>query len=428
MPEFPSTRAILSELVAQESHTPQGQRAKAEYLVDFANRWELGNARLVEFPEGAKFADQKPRPCNVVIEIEPTVSSLGRENLLVLNHFDTVPPVSYPTETERTPHQLFPSRDDPDVCYGNGGYDDLQGVVANLVTARQLLGRKDIRHRIRFLLVGGEEDQSQGIHAALHPDQDLVGDATCIVSNDIPVGAHIDDPAILGIGRQGRIGLRIVLRGDNMHSGKYRPQEDVRRIACTIDGYAKIAIPQITFPERPEEQFRHLMPPSYCVARKWGSADPQSMSIPAEATIDIDVLYGNPELDETTIIDHVRTVLEGVFSRNGLPPHSFHLLREAGRVLPFTKPFLEHPDHTFVKIVQRIMGKVVGKAVGLQVFRGTADTPIAVHKKKKPAVIFSADGDGEHTADERVRVSSIDKRVVPVLMALATHDGSLTNE
>jgi acetylornithine deacetylase/succinyl-diaminopimelate desuccinylase-like protein len=426
--EFPSTRAILAELVDQESFTREGQRAKAEHLVDFANRWGLGNARLVEYPDGAKHANESPKPCNVLIEIEPTQSTLSREHLLVVNHFDTVPPVSFPSDIERTPHQLFPSRSDPDVCYAVGAYDDLQGVTANLVAAHQLQQRNDVRHHVSFLLVSGEEDESQGIHAALHPDQDLTRNATCCVSNDIPVGAHLGDPAVLGVGRQGRVGIQIVLRGAGMHSGRYKPQEDGRLIASTLDGYAKIAIPQITFPERPEPQFRHLMPPSYCAARKWSSVDPHSLSIPAESTIDLDVLYGNPELDEPAIIDHVRRSLEEAFSRNGLPPDSFYLKREADRSLPFTKPFLESPDHTFVRTVQRIMGQVVGKAVALQVFRGTADEPIVVHRKKIPAVIFAADGDGEHTGKERVRVSSIDQRVVPTLVALATHDGPLTRE
>ena len=88
MPEFPSTREILGEMVGMRSYTPMGRRSIAEYIVQFAQRWSLGDAQLVEFPKGARGAEQHPRPCNVVIDI-----GKGRdETVLFHGHFDKVPP------------------------------------------------------------------------------------------------------------------------------------------------------------------------------------------------------------------------------------------------------------------------------------------------------------------------------------------------
>lgn len=395
------------------SYTPEGQRDTADYIVALAKRWSLGAARIVEFPEGAKFADQKPRPCNVVIDY----GNGSGEQVIVHSHFDTVPPTDYPADFSRDPHQLIADQRDSDICYGLGSYDML-GAVAG--TLKALHGMRIAKHRrIRALFVWGEEDQSQGTHAALHPADDLLRDATCILSGEIPVGGKLDDDPKLLIGRTGRVGLRLEVHGEQLHSGAVR-RRDLKDIAVLRMGKAVEAAVSTMFAEHPHDPLK-LMPESLCIPRLPGALDPGSMSVVAAQFQNFDVLYTNPDLSATDIQGIVRDVIARV-----VPPEVFTLHLERGRQLPFTKPWLEDPNHRFVRRMQDIASAVSGRGVPLAAGRGVADESIMVHAKSIPCVTFPLQGSGEHGRNEGVRISSIDQRYIPFIRQAAAYEGSLT--
>lgn len=413
MPDFPSTQSILGDLVSMKSYDLEGERAAAEYIAQFARRWGLGNIQLVEYPHGAKGSELRPRPCNVVIDIGE-----GRDEIVVVHeHYDKTKPEDYPKGFERDPDQLIQDRDNPDIYYGDGCYDMLGSIAGCLTAAREM---RVARHRtMRLLFVGMEEQQSQGTHAALHPSRDLVGNGSCLISHEIPVGATLDERAKLYIGRTGRVGLHLRVHGPRLHSGRVR-RTMFGHTASHRDAITRLRLEHTIFPEHPNDPLR-LMPESRCILGKVKSDDPSSLSIPSQYDDHIDVLYSHPGLTPADIHSIARAAI-----RDCLGDDNFTLSIEEGRILPFTKPWLEESNHPFVQNTLAIAQEAYECPVQLAAGDGVADEAIIVHAKHIPAVCFPPEGTDEHNRYERVRISSITKRIVPFLHKIAAFDGLLT--
>lgn len=414
MPAFPSTREILGELVGFRSYTPPGRRAIAEYIAQFARRWSLGEVRLVEYPARANGANASPKPCNVVIDIGQGTD----ETVLVHGHFDKIPPDDYPPDFHRDPDQLIPDPEDPDICYGLGSNDMLGSIAGMLEAARAM--RVAHHRKVRLLMVDQEENQSQGTHAALHPDCDLVGDACCVVSNEIAVGGTLADRANLYIGRTGRVGLNLTVFGPAMHSGRVR-REMFHALAASREAKARLALENIRFSEHPNDPLR-LMPESMCIPGDGRSGQRRSLSVPRSWHDHIDVFYSDPRLDPAAIQHIVWRAI-----RDCLGDENFSLTYEEGRELPFTKPWLEEPFHPFVLHCLGFAEEVCEGPVQRKAARGVADESIMVHAKHIPAICFPPEGEDEHIRDERVRISSVTRRIVPFLRKVAAFGGRLTN-
>jgi len=168
--------------------------------------------------------------------------------------------------------------------------------------------------------------------------------------------------------------------------------------------------------------------------RDWRPGDPETrgedrqenMSVPSVGTIDIDVLNGNPELDPATIIAILRRAIDQTLQINGIhEPDVVTFYSEPGRKTPAIRPYLDYPDHTWVQTVSACMQKVIGQPPVIKAGKGTADEGALVHEMNIPTVILPPICQGEHTKDERVRLSSIDQNA-NVLVQLAQVDHPLT--
>ncbi|MDD5041871.1 MAG: M20/M25/M40 family metallo-hydrolase [Candidatus Peribacteraceae bacterium] len=418
MQEFPSTRELLGDLVARESHTPEGERSLAEYIAHLAERWELGAAGIHPYPPNARFADLTPPPVNVTIDINRESSAQYGE-MLWFGHFDSINPnTHYPPGYQGDPYQLTLDRDDEDIAFGLKSADMAAGIVSMLRAAWLLKEeRSRIRHSVRILLVGGEEGQSHGIYAALDPKNNLARGASCAISTDIEVGTKISDPPLLCIGRPGRLGLRLVVRGEGMHAGN-ASTADPLSLVSTREAIVRLCLPKIEFPQRDEPHFQSLMPRTAVVVRDWRAGDPETrgeerqgnMSVPSAATIDIDVINGNPALDPATIIALIRQNVDQALQKKKIrDPDVVTYLGEPGRLTQPIKPYLEHPDHTWVRTVAQCMQTAAGIEPAIKAGKGTADEGVLVNTMHIPTVILPPICEDEHKVRERVRLSSIDR-------------------
>ena len=190
-------------------------------------------------------------------------------------------------------------------------------------------------------------------------------------------------------------------------------------LASNREAQARLALGQITFPEHPHDPLK-LMPESLCILGEAKSSHRQSLSVPGTCSAHLDVLYSDPHLDPAEI---QRIVWRAI--RDCLGDENFSLTLEQDRVLPYTKPWLEDPNHVFVRRCLEFGGQAYGSAVQCRAARGVADESILVHAKHIPAVCFPPEGEDEHVRDECVRISSIAKRVVPFLRSVAAYDGAL---
>lgn len=401
MPEFPSTKELLGDVVALKPYTLAGQRDAAEYIHHLVNRWGLGMIRVVEFPETAKLSQGDPKPRNILIECGE-----GSDEAIVCHtHFDTVPPEDFPPDFDRLPHDLTEDARNPDICLANGSFDNLSHVVSDLIAARRMKlwkGRKII-----FASVSGEEQQSQGTHALFHPDflsgANPILQADGFISGEIPVKSKITDPQTVLIGRPGRVGLHLEVFGEAFHSGAL-VRDHFDDLASTREAKVKIHLKNIYFPEHQNDPM-HLMPESLCQPGTWKSNEPKSMTVASRATLELDVIYTHPGLSQTEIHGIVYREVAKI-----LGDEDFSLTFQPGRELPFTKPYLDHPDHPFVQRGLEISAAIQGEWREPKAGRGTADEPILVHESHKPCIIYSAQGEGEHSRHEKVSIASIERR------------------
>lgn len=434
MPEFPSPKEVLGDLVSLKSYTPEGRRAVAQYALDFVRRWDLGEAQLMPFPGG----------CNVIIDVGIGTRHAS-EILLGHAHIDKVDPDDYPQDFHRNPDQLIiEDSKNMDVCSGLGAYDMLASVSGFLCGLR---GLQLAHHRhVRVLLADLEEKGSDGTHwmvrpmeeaytemgitpdnkypgIIIPPGKDLLCDAgpgnACLISGEIPVAGTLQDEPALYIGRTGRVGLLLDVRGNSMHSGKVR-RHMFETLVSDREATARLSLKKIYLPEHPDDQGK-LMPESLCVARDWYAGKRSSLSVPSSGIVEIDVFYTHPTITKTDIQRIVRSHLTRV-----LGDENFSLtFNDKGRRFPFTKPWLELPNHPFVQIGKRYASEVYGMDVPLRAAAGVADEAIIVHAKNIPAICLPPEGEDEHIRTERVRVSAISQRFIPFFRKFAAHDGSL---
>lgn len=436
MPEFPSTRELLGELVAQESHTPNGERRIAEYIAQLARRWDLGAVEVHPYPLGAKFGNLSPSPVNVTIDINHE-NTVQPGEMLWFGHFDSIDPKThYPSEYRGDPYQLILERDDPDIAHGLKSADMAAGLTSMLRAAWQLREyRSHLQHSVRILLVGGEEGQSHGIFAALDPQKNLVKGARCAISTDIEVGTKINDPPLICIGRPGRVGLRLRINGEGMHAGN-ADSVDPLKLVSTREAIVKLCLAKIRFPQRDEQHFRDMMPRTHAVAKDWRAGDPETrtqegggtqvhMTVPSVATIDVDVINGNPALDSASIITVIRRAVDEALQQAKIhDPDVVTYLGEYNRQTPPLKPYLEYPDHTWVQTVAHCMQNACGINPRVKAGKGTADEGAVVDEEDISTVILPPICEDEHSWKERVRLSSVDRNA-DTLKELALVKGPL---
>jgi len=135
----------------------------------------------------------------------------------------------------------------------------------------------------------------------------------------------------------------------------------------------------------------------------------------------------NPELDPARTIDIIRRAIDQVLQEYGIrDPDVVTYLGEPGRLTRPIKPYLEHPNHTWVQTVAHCMEASSGVRPAIKAGKGTADEGVLVHAKQIPTVILPPICEDEHKEQERVRLSSIERNAA-TLRELAFVDHPLTH-
>lgn len=217
-----------------------------------------------------------------------------------------------------------------------------------------------------------------------------------------------------------------------MHEGN-AAEADPNRLVSTREALVKLLLPHIQFPQCNEPHFR-LMPRTAVVVRDWRAGDPdtreggrqENMSVSDAATVDIDVVNSNPALDAAAIISILRTAIERMLRDRSIPDHDVVTFRgEPGRKTPHIRPYMEHPDHTWVRTVMECMEQASGMPAIIKAGKGTADEGAVSDAMHIPIVILPPICEDEHKVGERVRLSSIERNA-EVLSRLALVDHPLT--
>ncbi len=424
MPDFPSPEQIVEDLndlnpfIREAGPNPrQGEVDAANYIADLSRRYELGDTKLVELPKTHRYADytrHDPQLANVVIE-----AGTGTEELLIYHgHFDVVPPTDY----RGNPHKIVRG-DNPHILKRLGGYDMLSGIAAILHAMRNL--QINARRRVRAILVCGEENDSEGTHAAFDRENDLFAfhGQRIALSTEITVGATIKDPLHLVVGRPGRYSYELMMEGQMKHSGEGReedvPLRTLQRLAAIDTELAKLK-----FPPHPRDT-QGILHPGQCAIQRAHLEDPRSLSTPGYGHALYNVHYADPGLTAAAIQDMMNDA-----ARKALGDDNF-IFEKVVRNVPWLPPWLEEVGkRSYAHKIQHLAGQVVLKE-GIQsqtpTFRtgsGVADENI-ISNHDIPVVCVPPKGEHPHKASEQVDMRGTKRYQIPVLRAAAAYDRPL---
>lgn len=426
---FPSTPELVAQLVAEESYTRKGQRSKAESIVNFAKMHSIGNARIVDFPDGAEYANEHPRPCNVVIDI----GNPNAEDLIIFHgHYDTVPLDDELKEkyekTGRNPFDLIQDNDYGQLYRGLGAYDMLASDAGMLVAMHTLSTMKlPSFRRVRLIIVCGEENDSEGTHAALKQENNLFAGASGVVSTEIAVNATLsDEERSIIVARPGRMAFDLKVFGDAMHIGSVT-RECIHRLLPIRLGQILPTLPHIEIGSHPDDPNGFLKDKSMVLPKELYTTHTPAITVAGEGTIRIEVPYTDPNLTMTRVHALIKAHVKRVLGDSS----AFELQTMKGRVLPFTRPWLESMDDPNRPFVSAAIGQVsrsTRKSIKVIGGRGVADEGIIANhpatapvKGGMPVICLSPDGTAEHTERETVNMDSIDDFIIPGLVAIAVN-------
>lgn len=411
MANFPTPTQIVETLNDKKSFTPQGAVEAAKYIHGLAQQFGLGATRLVKLPDTPQFEQyvrEEPNQANVVIE-----AGTGTEEMLFFHgHFDVVPPQDYGNK----PYSITKGMNGE--LHGLGSYDMLPGIAAILTALRDI--KIDKRRRIRAVLVFGEERDSEGTHAAFDASDNLFAFSgrRAALSTEITVGATIDDPYHLVIGRPGRFTYELELEGRMKHAGSVRasdiPHTTLQRLAK-----AEAAIMSMNFSRHPNDTLNLMQgTASFEYA---GSRPPGSLSMSGEGYGKINVHYANPQESGADI---QRRLCETI--ARALGDERF-IIEKIERTLPWLQPWLEEiGPGTFAETIKGFAMRAVADRqpdVGYRVGPGTADECII--GQHMPVVCIPPKGGNAHEETEHGNINSVTEYMVPTLQAAAAYDGQL---
>lgn len=427
MSEFPSAQRIIEELAATEPYikdggkSRQGEVAAAEWLYEFANRWELGNVTRNYIPKSHKFeayASQEPKLHNIIIDTDN--GGNPEETLFLHGHFDAVSPDDYNGQS----HSIRQDLQEAHFLTGLQSYDMLAGIAGILKALHKI--RVSKRRRVRTVLVFGEENDSEGTHTAFDPQANVFAfdGHRSAISTEITVNARITDPYHLVIGRPGRVALRTEISGKVMHAGSVT-QEDKPLLLSARMRKAMLLLDELDagndFDHHPYDKEKLMAAVRCCIGDIFSLKESRSLSTNGKGTIDVNLHYAHPEQGVSYITSLIDRKIFEIFG------DLHYRVAPEKRGVPWSEPWFEDPQSPFVKNMRFFAGKAANYEVGLRCGGGVADENI-LHKNNIPTVCIPPKGEFEHTRKERVDVNSITDYIAPTIREAAAYDGILTEK
>ncbi|HCI03416.1 TPA: hypothetical protein DE059_00655, partial [Candidatus Peribacteria bacterium] len=104
----------------------------------------------------------------------------------------------------------------------------------------------------------------------------------------------------------------------------------------------------------------------------------------------------------------------------------FEIGKQTGRVTPFIKPWIENAGHPLIQSAVQHLQEVTGQAPRKIIGCPTANENV-IANWGVPTVTLPPEAEGEHSANERTRLSYVDNVMVPWILAMAKSDNDHVN-
>lgn len=306
-------------------------------------------------------------------------------HLLLLGHADTVEPVAGWTR------EPFGAEVEGDRLYGVGAMDMKAGLVAAMLTMRELAHRSDWAGTVTFASVADEENASRGALAFLRDSPRFDAALVC--------EPHFDAPTL---GAVGKVNLRITCRGVSAHGS--RPEEGVN----AIDELARLLA---RLGELPPSEHPLVGRGSRCVLRIEGGLGPYQIRVPDEASclVNWHLVPGETAQEVVGSVEALAAELRSpaAFEVEPLPPHY--------------PSYLTERDAPFVQQFEAVYETVIGRAPRFAYGRGVSDANYTA-ELGIPTIMFGPSGANLHAADEWTDTTQI-ARAAELYLTLVAEGG-----
>lgn len=303
----------------------------------------------------------------------------GKKSVLLVGHLDTVPVVD-----GWITNPLKPVLKNGKL-YGLGAWDMKAGLYMILQCLKKFEPH-NITLKVAFTV--DEENYSEGAYHLVKSD--FVKNTKLIL---VPEPGFDYGHNGLTIGRTGRSTYTIYIKGKSVHGSK--SQEGINAINEAYI-FIKEAL-KLKFNEHQSFGKTSLFPASITSSQK-------GFSIPDECTVEIDCNLVTPDSSQS-VLEKLRSLSKKLY-------RSKILLYEPNvaykkRPTPFCEPFMLDKNNNYVKLCQKVVKYITGKAI-VYYRQSVADECIFAHALKVPVITIGPEGKNAHQANESVNIESVE--------------------
>lgn len=421
-----SPEKLLSDVLRFHPDTIEGQWHAAEYVQELTERYALGAAEILEYPEFPDGTGPKYPLVKIIAEAGPGNSAKARSLMTWLGHIDTVQPsreqrnqgdtLVIETQDKETQTSWTKGR-------GRGTLDMWGGNISYLCALSVLRETGNARHAVQLILSSREEEGSGVLYQAIQ--QERIERASIGATTEILV---TDDgkSAPVYLGRTGRIGINAVFHGDAVHSGILDDNPEL--IDSIAHRYYARAIDHALDSDRGfriENSYpgdtNGLLPKTAFARLSRLSGEPSGLSSVGEIHQGIDIFHSDPNLVPERVLAELQHYL---LNQGKTPANRLELTVGDRHGVPFINPWLTPNDHPLAIAALQYAKDTSGNDVCFAGARGVAEEGMLFHELGTHFVGHAPIGKGAHEKDEWVNIESIAKRAM-WLTKLAQHDGDL---
>lgn len=309
--------------------------------------------------------------------------------VLLIGHLDTVFPVG--TVADR------PFRIEGDRAFGPGVADMKAGVVASWLAIQAAIERTDGLKRVNLTVINNTDEEAGSTESrALIESFAPLADLALVFEPGRPDGSIVT-------ARRGVRRYRIAVRGRAAHTGV----EPWAGVNANVElAHKLLAVNALDDPDRFLSVTCSLM-----------SGGARINIVPEHASMDVDVRI--PDLE---VAAEVQAAVERIVAEDALVPGAVTTMS----VLGDRPPMVEHADITALRDPLREMARLQGFELSLTATGGGSDGTFVSALGVPTLDALGPVGGGYHTADEFLRVESVQERAALVAALLTAIDRGWT--
>lgn len=363
----------------------------AQYIFDKAKEFKL-SPKII--------AKDRKRP-NLVIDLD-NKSSRKKPRFLFVGHMDTIGA----RDIEDWRYHPFSAHIANGRIYGRGAIDMKAGIACELYTLKLIQDLKiDLPVAPRIFLVSNEEGGASALSVFREGMEYLVDEGYV---DGIGAIYGYGGSYKIGIGHRGVLRVKIVVRGENVHTGSIKWQEREKGAnAVTSMAEILLALEKMQLPKTKHPSFRkhgNVITPGTMILH--GGSAVSTVPDFCESVVEVRYL---PGLKIYKVFLKIKEIAEKLAKKCGVKV-------ELEKFVDIPVVFLS-PSEGVVRLVKSCCEDVYKEKIEVR-GTGPANESYMLIKQGVPTVVFGPLGEGAHADNEYVRIDSLVKTIKVYLLVL----------